>query len=737
MPFDVPILLILNGITLALALAFLLIVLSINIQQLVSQVFAMFLVLVVLWNASFFLQQVIQLIEGDVAIFNIAYALSQAGFVGASVSLYIFMTVVVGNRPRRFRLLTGFYLSMISYYALFLIQNSESRADTLQAQFFADFFFVLFDIFTLYVTWRYRRKFHSLALLIGVPWFVLGQLVSFLNPELGIVSLSTTIGAGGALFISFAMIRSQVIRPVLQRGEQLESMHEVSVAITSRMATDAVLGEIAEQAADWLQADASGIFLKQEDILQLVAIHNLPASVLNQRGRLERGISGMVIRQKESIYLENYQRDWHGEDELPLAKETFGSVICVPLIYDRDVIGALMVIGGKQSHLLDKEDVSLLELLAAQAAVAISYGRLFNEQKTLTEQLAVAHEQLRTVLTSTDNPVLAVDRNLNLIFTNPAARDLFHLDTFHSRANLTKAIPDYALPKNYREALRNIKIRGAYRYEINRNGKTYLCHVAGLGERKRIEGFVAVLNDVTELKELDRIKSEMVRMTSHDLKNPLQAAFANLELLQEDIQTIENTEITLSVENIERQLKRMNRIISGILDLERIQVGSQLNEICHPREIVQEAVEELFDIAAEQRIELVTDIDENITEFMGDVDQFKRALVNLIENAVKFNEPGGEVLIRVVNRGRRILFSVSDDGIGIPEDLQPKVFERFYRGHQSGAEHISGSGLGLSLVKAVVESHNGRIWLQSQVRVGTTFYISIPSISRPVDVQSS
>jgi signal transduction histidine kinase len=122
---------------------------------------------------------------------------------------------------------------------------------------------------------------------------------------------------------------------------------------------------------------------------------------------------------------------------------------------------------------------------------------------------------------------------------------------------------------------------------------------------------------------------------------------------------------------------------------------------------------------------------------MGDVDQFKRALVNLIENAVKFNEPGGEVLIRVVNRGRRILFSVSDDGIGIPEDLQPKVFERFYRGHQSGAEHISGSGLGLSLVKAVVESHNGRIWLQSQVRVGTTFYISIPSISRPVDVQSS
>lgn len=737
MPFDVPLLLILNGITLALALAFLLIVLSINIQQLVSQVFAIFLVLVVLWNAGFFLQQIILLIEGDVAIFNIGYALSQAGFVGASVSLYVMMTVVVGTTPRRYRLLTGIYLSMIAYYAFFLIQESEGRADTAQAQFFANFFFIIFDLFTLYVTWRYRRKFHSVALLVGVPLFVLGQMVRFLNPELGIVSLSTTIGAIGTLLISFAMIRSQLIRPVLQRGRQLESMHEVSIAITSRIATDTVLNEIAEQAANWLQADAAGIFLKQRDMLKLVAIHNLPLSVLNQMSSMEQGVAGQVTREKESIYLENYERDWHGVDELPLAKETFGSLICVPLIYDNVVIGALMVIGGKHGQLFATEDMHLLELLATQAAVAISYGRLFNEQKDLTEQLAVAHEQLRTVISSTDNPVMAVDRNLNLIFTNPAARELFHLDTFHSRANLTKAVPDYTLPKDYKEALRVIKTKGAYRYEIERNGKTYLCHVASLGEHGRVDGFVAVLNDVTELKELDRIKSEMVRMTSHDLKNPLQAAFANLELLNEDIATIDNSEITLSVDNIERQLNRMHRIISGILDLERVRVGSQPDTICNPQELIQEAVEELNDYATEQKIELVTDVADNIAEFMGDLDQIKRAIVNVIENAIKFNHAGGEVLIRAVNQGKRILITISDDGIGIPEELQNKVFERFYRGHQAGAEHVSGSGLGLSLVKAVIESHNGQIWLQSQAHIGTTFFISIPSIARPIDVQSN
>lgn len=738
MPIDIPILLFLNGIPLALALAFLFIVLSINFRQLVNQSFATFLVLVILWNAGFLLQQVTLIIDGNQELFNIGYAVSQAGFVGASVSLFALMIVVVGVQPRRFRLLTSIYLVLVtSYYGFFLIRANEGRADTVQAQFFSDFFVVVFDVLIAYITWRYRRKFHSFALRMGVLLFILGQGVQFLNPELGIVTLSTTIGAVGAMFISFSIIRRVLIRPVLQRGEQLESMHEVSVAITSRIATDAVLNEIAEQAANWLKADAAGIFLKRDIALQLVAIHNLPPSVLNQQASMEQGVAGKVTRQKESIFLENYGRDWLGTDDLPLAKETFGSVICVPLIYDNDVIGALMVIGSKQGHLFDKEDMSLLELLASQAAVAISYGRLFNEQKDLTEQLGIAHEQLRTVLTSTDNPVLAVDRNLNLIFTNPAARELFHLDTFHSRANLIQAIPDYALPSNYREALRNIKTRGAYRYEINRNGKTYLCHVASLGERNRVDGFVAVLNDVSELKELDRIKSEMVRMTSHDLKNPLQAAFANLELLHEDIEPLGNAEITLSVENIERQLKRMNRIISGILDLERIQAGSQPNEVCHPLQVIQEAVEELADIAIEQKIELVVDVAENIAEFMGDIDQFKRAIVNLIENAIKFNQPNGEVLIRAVNQGRRIVISVSDDGIGIPKELQAKVFERFYRGHQSGAEHVSGSGLGLSLVKAVIESHNGQIWLRSQARMGTTFYIGIPAITRSVDTQSN
>jgi len=218
-------------------------------------------------------------------------------------------------------------------------------------------------------------------------------------------------------------------------------------------------------------------------------------------------------------------------------------------------------------------------------------------------------------------------------------------------------------------------------------------------------------------------------MTSHDLKNPLQAAMANLELLQEDTEALDDPEIDLSVGNIERQLSKMYRIIGNILDLERVRLGSQPTEVCHPARIVTEAIDELQDMAHEENVALNVEIAPDAADFLGDSDQVHRAIVNLIENAIKFNRSGGKVDVSVTMHANRVRFTVVDTGIGIPPDMQSKIFDRFYRGHQSGAEHVSGSGLGLSLVKAVVDSHNGELTVDSRPEQGTCFYIEIPSIN--------
>ncbi|MGB7337510.1 MAG: GAF domain-containing sensor histidine kinase [Phototrophicaceae bacterium] len=728
MPTDFPIALLINGFTLALATAFLLIVLWYDIHRTVNQFFAIFLIFVQIWNIGFFLAEISLIVEAPIELFNVGYAISQAGFVGASVALYALMLMIAGVQPRRFRLLTGIYLIIGVGYPLITGLTSDELANTLQSRAFSGIFFVGFDLLTLYVTWRYRRKFNSISLIIGNILFVIGQGVSFLNPELGIVTLAATFSSLGSMAISFAFIRRELIRPLLERGEQLESLHDVSVSITSQFTVDSVLDGIAERAAQWLQADAAGIFLKRGEHLVLVAIYNLPDDALDIEIELGEGIAGRVADTKKSIYLENYDRDWIYDDEFDFARETFGSIISVPLIYANEVIGVLTVIGDTYTTLFAENDVRLLELLSSQAAVAISQANLFSDQRILTNQLEEANDRLRTVLLSTENPVIAVDRQLNLIFTNPAAETLFQLDTHHSREHLHSAVPQTALPPNYKKALKAIKAKGYFRYEIEVKGDTYICQVARLGKQTQEDGFVAVMNDISELKELDRVKSEMVRMTSHDLKNPLQAAFANLELLRDDVDALHDPEITLSVDNIDRQLNKMHRIISGILDLERARLGSSLEDICNPEILINEAIEELTDIADEKGIVLRADITPEIASFKGDNQQFKRAIVNIIENAIKFNTAGGDVLIQAQNSSNQIFITISDDGIGIPAELHTKIFERFYRGHQAGAEHASGSGLGLSLVKAVIESHNGQIRVRSQPKVGTTFHISLPAI---------
>src|SRR5690606_1931281 len=150
------------------------------------------------------------------------------------------------------------------------------------------------------------------------------------------------------------------------------------------------------------------------------------------------------------------------------------------------------------------------------------------------------------------------------------------------------------------------------------------------------EGWVAVLNDVTQLKELDRLKSEMVRMTSHDLKNPLQAAMANLELLSDDLAQFDNPEMQASITAIDKQLERMNRIISGILDLERVKSGIPALEICRINQTVQNTINEMNDLANEKNIRITSKIEDNLPDFLGDTEQFERALINLVENALKF-----------------------------------------------------------------------------------------------------
>ena len=726
--------LLLNGITLALSLSFLLITLWQDTRKELSQFFAIFLFMVTLWNGGSLLLQAASLIENTPTLTTIAISLVELGYAGSAIAIYTLTAIVVGAQTRRFRTLAfvGLFF-VLAYQLLLIISNVPVRFErlgagtfTYQIQPLSALFYLVFDTTTFYLIWRYRRKIRSRALWVGILIFVVGQTLILLNPELQALATAINLSSIAALIISFSILRQEIITPLSERVRQIEAMHQVSLAVTSQIALDTVLDEIASQAVGWLDADGSGIFLIRDEELELATVFNLPKQFTALRLAVGQGAAGSAAQTGRSVFVENYRRDWQGEADLPLARETFGSVICVPLNYGDRVIGVLMVIASRQGRLFTNDDVYLLDLLGSQAAVAIAHSQLFAKQQTLMGEVDLAHSQLQTVLTSTQNPVIALDRRFRLIFANPAAEDQFFSSKPEKDQSILDLLPKGSLPNNYRDALRNLKQNRSYVYEINLHSQVYLCHLACLGY-PNIAGWVAILNDITQLKELDRLKSEMVRMTSHDLKNPLQAAIANLELLADDLNDHSDPEVAESIKAIDKQLERMNRIIAGILDLERVKSGIPAFEICHLDQILQNSLDEIQHLAQDKHIMLHMDLPPALPDFLGDARQFERALINLIENAIKFTEEGGEIHLDVYQDTNDIMISICDSGIGIPEAIHERIFDRFFRGRQPGADHITGSGLGLSLVKTIVENHNGRIWLKSQEGKGATFFVAIPA----------
>ncbi|MBN1201401.1 MAG: GAF domain-containing protein [Anaerolineae bacterium] len=723
-----------NGLTLALALGLLILILWQDPNSEANRLFSLFLFMVVLWSSGSLLGRAAAYVNAGQSTIQAGLRLLDAGFSGASVSLYIYSAVITGLRGRWFRVMALASLGVVFAYQVLLLLTDSARAyevtpdGVLRYSFGVSsiLLYLAFQVSTIMLIWRNRRKVRAHTLAGGILLFSAGQMLGLLSPRFRELGVAEDVSSIAALMMSYSVVRQQIMTPLLGRAKQLEAVRDVGLAITSRLHLQDTLSTIAAQAAGLLEADGAAIFLKQGMVLELSAVYNLPQQYVGIEVPMGQGVVGTVALEQRGRRVDNYRRDWKGEAELPLAREMFGAVICVPLVFASEVVGVLFVIQGRQGRLFNREDMHLLNLLGPQAAVAITNSRLFGAERKLSEDLVVAKNQLETVLTSTESPVVAVDHKFQVVFANPAAVNL--LESTGSGLvghRLFDLIPAEFLPPKPLQALRDLRRQRMYIYEIVVEQRTYLCHIAELG-KPRGEGWVVVLNDVTQLKELDRLKSQMVRMTSHDLKNPLQAAMSYVELLTEDGKSIFTDDMQEYVDIIWMQLTRMYRIISGILDLERVQAGTPAFELCALPGVLRRVFEEMDSQAQAKGLVMRLVVDSKLPPVLGDQQQLGQAFINLVENAIKFTPSGGEVEITAEADSRHVLVHVADTGIGIPLEEQPRVFDRFFRGKQQGLVHTGGSGLGLSLVKAVVDRHNGEISLDSEQGRGTVVHVKLP-----------
>lgn len=503
--------------------------------------------------------------------------------------------------------------------------------------------------------------------------------------------------------------RARALQSLEKRLHQLETLQDVGRALTSSLELDQVLSRVVEAAVRLTSAEEGSLLLLDEHTGELTmrAARNFDDQFVRTfRIRSDDSLAGQVIRTGQPVLL--------GADAPQKIKTAYlvHSLIYMPLrLHDR-IIGVLGVDNRISKRSFSEADFGPLTALADYAAIAIENARLY--ARTNAERI-----KLDTILQNTGEGVIVVDESNNIVLINAAARAAFNL----SEADIAgKPMADVIAYPDLRDLFTRPTSAQERRAEIALENKrvlnAHLTHIEGIGR-------AVVMQDITHLKQLDKIKSDFVTAVSHDLRSPLTAILGYVELIARvgpvnDQQQEFIRRVVLSVQAI-------TSLITDLLDLGRIEAGfdTQKEPTSLPL-VVRYAAEALLAKADIKHIKLVASLAERLPPVYGNAIRLRQMASNLIENAIKYTPEGGTITVTVFEDDDQQILTVSDTGIGIPLADQPYIFDKFYRA-KGVPEDIVGTGLGLSIVKSIVENHTGRIWVDSKPGHGSTFVVVLPT----------
>jgi two-component system phosphate regulon sensor histidine kinase PhoR len=249
---------------------------------------------------------------------------------------------------------------------------------------------------------------------------------------------------------------------------------------------------------------------------------------------------------------------------------------------------------------------------------------------------------------------------------------------------------------------------------------------AGFAKQNGISGLVAVFHDVSELKQLERVRKDFVANVSHELRTPLTAIQGFTETLLE-MNQIDSTQSRQFLETINRNAERMSRMVEDLLEISRLE-SQQFDEkpsLLDPAEFIHGAVQSFQELAAKKSMQLQTELPEIVPPVLATKRIMEQVLGNLLENALKYTPDGGQVTLRAIALPNEVIVHIQDTGIGIPSVDLDRVFERFYRVDKGRSSDSGGTGLGLSIVKHSLQAIGGRVWAESILGKGSTFSFAL------------
>ncbi|MDK2866554.1 MAG: two-component system, OmpR family, phosphate regulon sensor histidine kinase PhoR [Clostridiales bacterium] len=361
-------------------------------------------------------------------------------------------------------------------------------------------------------------------------------------------------------------------------------------------------------------------------------------------------------------------------------------------------------------------------------------GELTNSFNHMSVNLAVTmsnlkqrNVELEAILNSMINGIIAIDADKNILMINPICFEILNLpsDYIVENESMYKIIRNDELAEMVEDAIESgiSQVKELSYVHLDKILRIYINPI--ITTEKDIIGSIVVLQDVTQIRKLEQMRSDFVSNVSHELKTPLTSIKGFVDTLKNGAISDEGTALRF-LDIIDIESDRLYRLINDILILSEIErmdkdYDKERVEVC---EVIDEVVDMLSLKAEQKNIGLSAEMDGPMT-MLGNRDRVKQMMINLVDNALKYTEVG-EVNIKITSTGNWIKITVSDTGIGIPEEHLNRLFERFYRVDKGRSRNQGGTGLGLSIVKHIVLLYKGKISVTSTVNGGTTFEILFP-----------
>jgi PAS domain S-box-containing protein len=550
---------------------------------------------------------------------------------------------------------------------------------------------------------------------------------------------------------------AEAMEELTEERDRVETLYRITSQLSISLDLDHVLNRALELVLEAVGAERAAILMlepvtsdcveRSGKLICRAALGRgtrLPPGGLPTRFSPDVGLAGWVVKHREAVIVPDVLHDprWVEQQN---GEQIYHSALAVPLLSGDEVQGALLLFHAQPDH-FNEDHLVLVETAAIQVAHAINNAELYGLIRAQAERLGtmlkarqVEAAKSQAILEGVADGVIVTDADGLIILFNAAAERILELPRERAMGRRTREMLGLygSQARDWMETV--VRWAGqskayateeylATRLEIG--DRVVSVHLSPVLMGDEFLGTVSVFRDVTAEVAAKRTKEEFVSTVSHELRTPMTSIKGYVELLLMGAVGGLTADQHNFLSIIRNNTDRLTMLVNDLLDISRMESGrvALSPEVTRMDVLVDQVIVAIEARAVERGLTLGSSVPSALPAVVADPDRVVQILTNLVANAVNYTLTGGEVIVSACAHGDEVHVSVSDTGIGIAPEDREKVFDRFFRADDPVVQDAPGTGLGLPIVRSLVEMHGGRIWVDSELGKGSTFTFTLPAV---------